>query len=168
MTPLSYKDFTIKARISDPLRIEDLLKKMDAQNLGTDHQIDTYFKVEKGKLKWRKGTIENLITHYERIAENGLEKTIVYRYDLNPSEEKILMLFSTYQKLGILEKERKIFFIDNIKIHLDKTKDGNTFLEIEASDENNKRSLKELHEQCLNIKDVLKISDSDLMKTGYL
>jgi adenylate cyclase class 2 len=168
VTPLSYKDFTLKARIRDSLQTENLLSGLKARYVGTDHQTDTYFKVEKGKLKWRKGNIENLITHYERISENGFEKTIVYRYDLNPSDKEIKTLFSSYATLAIIEKERKIFFLDNVKIHLDTTKDGKTFIEIEASDENDLRSLQELQHQCLTLKASLRIEDKDLMKTGYL
>lgn len=49
--------------------------------IGLDLQTDHYFEIEKGKLKWREGTVENLITHYERIDDSGMERTIVYRYD---------------------------------------------------------------------------------------
>jgi adenylate cyclase class 2 len=165
---LKYKDFTIKARISDPLTMETLLIKMNARYIGMDHQRDTYFEVEKGKLKWRRGDIENLITHYERIFENGLEKTIVYRFDLNPTEIEVENLFSRYSTLAIIEKERKIFFIENNKIHLDKTADGRMFIEIEAFDKNGSQTMEELKQQCIRLQTDLKINKVDLVKTGYL
>jgi adenylate cyclase class 2 len=165
---LAYKDFTLKARLSDWVQTENLLIQLNARYDGADHQTDTYFKVEKGKLKWRKGNIENLFTHYERILENGLEKTVVYRYDLNPSDEEIKKLFSSYATLAVIEKERKIFFIDNVKIHLDKTKEEEMFVEIEAMDRNDSRSGQQLQQQCLDLKAALKIKDTELIKTGYL
>jgi adenylate cyclase, class 2 len=168
MMPLNYNDFTIKAKTNNPFEVEQLLKEMNAVYKGSDYQIDTYFKIEKGKLKWRKGKIENLITHYERISEHQLEKTIVYRYDLNPSRTEIEKLFSCYPTLAIIEKERNIFFIDNVKIHLDKTSSEETFIEIEVMDNKGLRSLMELRRQCLAMKSALKIDDRDLLKTGYL
>lgn len=86
---IHYKDFTLKAKLSNPVAMERTLLESGAKFLGADHQKDTYFKTGKGKLKVREGTIENLITHYERTTEGGIEKTTVFRYDLNPSPDTI-------------------------------------------------------------------------------
>lgn len=63
---LDYKDYTIKAQSQNVVRIEFKLKAIGATYVGLDIQTDHYFQTKKGKLKWRQGTIENLITHYER------------------------------------------------------------------------------------------------------
>ena len=164
---LPYQDFTIKAIVTDVEKKEEILRDLNATYLGVDHQKDIYFNVPKGKLKWRQGTIENLITHYERLEEHGLEKTIVYRYDLNPTQKDIDKLYIDSKEIGAVEKERKIFYIGNVKIHLDKTKDNKSFIEIEAIDREEKMSGAELKEQCLRVKVQLKIKDEDLIKTGY-
>ncbi|HEU5292508.1 MAG TPA: CYTH domain-containing protein, partial [Cyclobacteriaceae bacterium] len=133
-----------------------------------DHQTDTYFQVDHGKLKLRQGTIENLITHYERTFENGAEKTQVFRYDVNPSQEEIEKLKSSHQQIGIVKKERKIYFINHIKIHLDKLPNGEEFIEMEAIDRLNQFSDEELKRQCLDLKDKLGINESEMVQTGYL
>jgi adenylate cyclase, class 2 len=89
MKPLAYLDYTIKAKLDSTERVEILLKSLHATLVGLDIQTDTYFETSKGKLKLRQGTIENLITHYERIVEDGFERTIVYRYDVNPTDKKL-------------------------------------------------------------------------------
>lgn len=165
---LSYQDFTIKAKVSDFEKTEKILRAINSTFVGVDLQKDIYFKVAKGKLKWRQGTIENLITHYERIDDGGLEKTIVYRYDVNPTQEQVDQLYKSYEEIGSIEKERKIFYIDNVKIHLDKIKDHQVFIEIEAIDRDVTQSNDELRSQCLKIKEKLGIEDIDLIKTGYL
>ncbi len=71
MTALPYKDYTIKAPISNSEIIECVLKNIGALFIGTDHQTDLYFETPVGKLKLRQGTIENLITHYERITRKS-------------------------------------------------------------------------------------------------
>ena len=43
----------IKARCSDLDRVRDRLIALGARVVGTDHQIDTYFQVPRGRLKLR-------------------------------------------------------------------------------------------------------------------
>ena len=163
-----YKDYTIKARVIDIETIERLLIQMNARFVGLDKQIDYYFETENGKLKYRQGTIENLITHYKREFRDGIERTTVYRYDKNPSPEQIARLKTEKKQIGMTEKERKIYWLDNIKIHLDQLPDGQCFIEIEAIDRENNFTDEELKRQCMQIKSRLHIHDNDLVKTGYM
>jgi adenylate cyclase class IV len=168
MQPLHYQDFTLKAKVDDLIRIEQQLIELQATFHGHDYQTDYYFRTAKGKLKYRAGKIEKLITHYERIFSGGLEETIVYRYDLNPTEAEIQKLLATQTQIGIVKKERKIFFIDDIKIHLDTLEDGKHFIEIEAIDREKKWTTDHLKNKCLELQMRLKIPDTDLIPTGYL
>ena len=165
---IAYKDFNIKANVTDLSRTERALADMQATFVGVDNQKDTYFSVPKGKLKLREGTIENLITHYERVDEKGMERTIVYQYDLKPTAEQISKLHREHVIIAIIEKERKIYFLDNVKIHLDKTVNGKSFVEVEAIDSNDSMSMEQLRLQCLSVKEKLGIKDSELVKSGYL
>ena len=163
-----YKDFTIKAKITSGSELENKLIQLNSRFLGIDKQTDTYFEVKRGKLKLRQGTIENLITHYERTHDGDAEKTIVFRYDLNPSADEIEKLKSTHHQIGVIKKERKIYFVDHIKVHLDKLPNGEEFIELEAIDRLNQFSDEELKRQCLDLKDKLGINESEIIQTGYL
>ncbi|MDL5049213.1 class IV adenylate cyclase [Oscillatoria amoena NRMC-F 0135] len=164
---MAYKDYTLKARLTNFSSIKHALTQLNAVFVGTDHQADYYFKVSKGKLKLRQGTIENVITHYERKSENGIEKTVVYRYDKNPSVEEIASLRKHASLIGKVEKERSIYFIENVKIHLDTMPDGQQFIEIEAIDTANRFTDEDLKAQCFGIKSKLGVKDEDLLTTGY-
>jgi adenylate cyclase class IV len=166
MTSL-YKDFTLKARVTNRNKIEAILETLHAQCVGLDFQTDTYYKTERGKLKFRQGTIENLITHYERIHESDIERTIVYRYEVNPSKKEIERLATDRKVIGIIKKQRAIYVLPPCKIHLDRLNEQE-FLEIEAIDREDKFSSEELKMLCLSLKDKLEISNSDLLPTGYL
>ncbi len=165
---LNYKDFTIKARLKDLKKTEDILVSLNARYVGEDAQTDYYFETEKGKLKYRKGNIEHLITHYERAEINGTEKTTVYRYDLNPSEEQIALLKAGHKLIGVVSKHRKIYRLNHLKFHLDTLPDGACFLEIEAIDRSGNFTDEQLRDQCLEYKTRLGIPDCDLVQTGYL
>ena len=86
---LNYKDFTLKACLKNRIIVEQKLLDLGAIFQGEDYQQDYYFRVSNGKLKYRKGTLKTLITHYERFILDNIEKTSVYRYDINPSEEDV-------------------------------------------------------------------------------
>ena len=167
-SPLPYKDFTIKARISSINKMEEILLSLNAEFIGLDLQTDHYFETEKGKLKWREAIIENLITHYERLHDSGVERTIVYRYDLNPSQDQIQELKENHKLIGVTKKQRKIYKLHNVKIHLDKLPNEEEFIEIEAIDREGRFTADELRSQCWEIKSKLYLSNSDLIPTGYL
>jgi adenylate cyclase class 2 len=164
---IAYKDYNVKAVITNLAGLEKALSDLKANFVGTDHQKDTYFSVPRGKLKLREGTIENLITHYERVDEKNIERTIVYQYDLTPTQEQVTKLRREHEVLGVVEKERRIYFIENVKIHVDKTADGKTFVEVEAIDSDDSKSMDQLRAQCLSIKQKLGIKDDELVKSGY-
>ncbi|MBX2901176.1 MAG: CYTH domain-containing protein [Cyclobacteriaceae bacterium] len=163
-----YKDYAVKARLNNFDEVEKILISINAVFVGVDSQIDYYFETDKGKLKYRKGTIENLITHYKRTLKDGFEKTTVYRYESNPTIKKIEELRKKKRQIGVTHKERRIYTIDNVKIHLDKLEDGQRFIEIEAMDFKNEFTDYDLINQCMTMKSKLHIQDNDLVKTGYL
>lgn len=162
-----YKDYTLKAPVSDLVKLEASLRTLHADFTGIDFQKDTYFKTDLGKLKFRNGTIEKLITHYDRAMHHGVERTTVYRYDLNPSKEQMDELFGNNAVSGTTEKERGIYHLSNVKIHIDILPDGKMFIEIEAIDRENRFSDAELREQCFNVLRKLGIDESLVIRTGY-
>ena len=164
---MNYRDVTRKARLHDSLNIKARLLQVGARFVGTDQQVDQYFDVPRGKLKWRQGTIENLITHYERILEDGFEHTVVYRYDVNPSPEAIKELCDHYQSLSSIRKQRSIYWLGPVKIHIDALPDGNEFIEWEAIDREGNYSIRALKAHCVQIQHLLGIDKADLLPTGY-
>jgi adenylate cyclase, class 2 len=165
---LNYKDVTQKARLANADVIASALIAMGASFVGEDRQHDIYFRVQKGKLKYRQGTLGTLITHYERIAVGPLEKTHVYRYDVNPSEAEVQQLFATAERIGETQKIRKQYQFQNVTIHLDKLPNGENYIEVEAKDYSNSFSEMDLQSQCKDLFEKLGIATVDQMQTGYL
>lgn len=165
---LNYKDVTQKARLANADVIASALIAMGASFVGEDRQHDIYFRVQKGKLKYRQGTLGTLITHYERIAVGPLEKTHVYRYDVNPSEAEVQQLFATAERIGETQKIRKQYQFQNVTIHLDELPNGENYIEVEAKDYSNSFSEEDLQSQCKDLFEKLGIASVDLMQTGYL
>jgi len=110
----------IKATYSDPSALENALKANGADYKGLDHQIDTYFKVSDGRLKLREGSIENTLIYYQRVEANGIKSSEVKYVRLEKSQVAGMksLLLALHEVLVIVDKQRKIFFIDNVKFHI--------------------------------------------------
>jgi predicted adenylyl cyclase CyaB len=158
----------IKARCSDPDRIREILKSRNARFVGLDHQIDTYFKVEVGKrLKLRHGNIENSLIFYEREDVQGPKKSeIILINDPPPSLRDLLS--KALGILAVVDKEREIYFIENVKFHIDRVKSlSEAFVEIEAIDEDSNIGEAKLLEQCKYYLSLFGLSENQLVAGSY-
>jgi len=166
----------IKARCSDLNKVRDILIQQDSNFKGIDHQKDTYFNANNGRLKLREGNIENNLIHYERKNTPGSKESKFNLYKTEADSSLKSILENAIGSKCIVEKDREIFFIDNVKFHLDTVKDLGTFIEIEASNKNNQLTKDKLQEQCnfyikllqINPKDFISDSYSDLIQQNNL
>jgi len=164
---LNIKIIEIKARCSDPEKIEKILISLNAYLKGTDHQTDTYFNCSTGRLKLREGNIENSLIHYKRPDQSGPKLSDVNMLKLEAGTKLKSILSDSIGIFKTVIKKRKIFFIENIKIHIDEVKGLGSFVEIEAIDEKGIYTEEQLLEQCSGLMKKLGISDNDLIKTSY-
>jgi len=164
---MTHLNVEIKARCGNHDKIRNLLKRLNADFKGTDHQIDTYFKVPVGRLKLREGNIENHLIYYQRENLDGPKASQVTLFQNHPRSS----LKSILQKaLGILlsvDKIREIYLIHNVKFHLDSVAELGTFIEIEAIDFDGSIGRDALHKQCDNYISLLEISGDDLISHSY-
>jgi adenylate cyclase, class 2 len=154
---MTHLNVEIKARCGNQDKIRNILQKLNADFKGTDQQIDTYFKVPAGRLKLREGTIENHLIYYQRENRDGPKESQVTLFQNNPRSP----LKSILQKgLGILvsvEKTREIYFLDNVKFHLDSVVELGSFIEIEAIDFDGSIGRDALYRQCEKYMSLLDI-----------
>ena len=157
----------IKAKCNHHNRIRQILKEANAEFWGVDHQIDTYFKVQHGRLKMRKGDIENFLIHYYRENKSDPKQSKVMLYKTSTDSSLTKMLTTALGVLVIVDKLREIYFIDNVKIHLDKVKYLGTFVEIEAIDKNGSIGKTKLQQQCEYYLKKFQIKSSELVPLSY-
>jgi adenylate cyclase class 2 len=157
----------IKAKCSNQASIRNILLTRNASFKGTDHQIDTYFKVNQGRLKLREGNIENHLIYYERENTATPKKSEVILFKTDPGSPLKGILTQSLGILVAVDKQREIYFIDNVKFHIDTVKDLGTFVEIEAIDDNGSIGKEKLREQCQYYLDLFQIQSSDLISFSY-
>lgn len=148
-------------------KIREFLKSHNADFKGTDHQIDTYFKVNKGRLKLREGDIENYLIYYERENKEGPKQSDVILFKSAPESSLKSILINANGVLIIVDKKREIYFIENVKFHIDTVKELGTFMEIEAIDEDGSIGKEKLLKQCNQYLKQFDIKESDLISVSY-
>lgn len=164
---MKIKNVEIKARCADPQRIRDILKSEGARYIGRDHQIDTYYRTPRGRLKLRRGNIENALIAYTRADVDApkLSDVLLYKtHDVDSLQEILDVTFDTHV---VVDKQRDIYFIGNVKFHVDEVQGLGTFVEIEAINENGTLEEDHLTEQVTTYMKLLGIETEDLLTHSY-
>ena len=168
---MAYVNIEIKARTSRPDFIRKYLKTKKAQFKGLDHQTDTYFNVPNGRLKLREGNIENNLIYYERSDRPGAKESNFQLVKMPDAKTLKEILTKSLDIKVVVKKKREIYFIENVKFHIDEVEMLASFVEIEASNLYADVSRKQLQQQCdyymkefeINEKDLIAVSYSDMM-----
>jgi predicted adenylyl cyclase CyaB len=160
-------NFEFKAKADNLAELENRLQKLNPIFKGEDHQIDTYFNVSNGRLKLRKGNIENALIHYEREDAAEAKQSNILLYQHKPSITLKEILIKTLGIKIVVDKSRKIYFINNVKFHFDKVADLGTFIEVEAIDNTGNIGLEKLKEQCSFYAKLFEIQPTNYIANSY-
>ena len=164
---MSILNIEFKASTNSLNALEALLQEHDPVFIGEDHQIDTYFNVQKGRLKLREGNIENALIHYEREDFAGAKSSHVLLYQHQPDKTLKEILVKTLGIKAVVDKRRKIYFINNVKFHFDTVEDFGTFVEVEAIDKDGSIGKEKLQEQCDEYATLFNIAEADFCSVSY-
>lgn len=157
----------IKARCSNHNKIRSILNAHSADFKGIDHQIDTYFNVPHGRLKLREGNIENFLVFYKREDKEGPKQSNVVLFRTDPGSSLKEILINSLSTKVVVDKKREIYFINNVKFHIDTVNKLGRFMEIEAIDDDESIGKEKLLKQCESYLTLLQIPKTDLISTSY-
>ncbi len=160
-------NFEFKAKTTELDNLEKKLLELNPKFIGEDNQTDTYFNVTTGRLKLREGNIENSLIYYERQNTAGAKQSDVLLYRHNPDKTLKDILIKLHGIKVIVEKIRKIYFIDNVKFHFDTIPELGTFIEVEAIDKNGNIGIEKLKEQANKYAALFNIKPSDYIALSY-
>ncbi len=172
---MSIRNIEIKARSTRNEEIRRILNKLEAEYRGMDHQVDTYFHVPNGRLKLREGRIENNLIHYQRRNEGGPKVSQVTLFaceqvaagDTGAVHPLKKILTNALGVLVSVSKKREIFFLDNVKFHIDSVDRLGEFVEIEAIDADGRIGLEELRRQCDHFIALFGITGEEMIAESY-
>ena len=157
----------IKARCTDPAFVRNYLKEHSADFNGLDEQTDTYFNVLNGRLKLREGNIENNLIFYDRNDQPGPKPSHFHLVQIEDAKGLKEVLEKSMGVKMIVRKRREIYYIDNVKFHIDSVPELGCFIEIEAGNILAVKTKEELSEQCNFYLKEFRIKEKDLIAGSY-
>ena len=158
----------IKARSRRNKELHNILmNELNADFKGLDTQVDTYFNVQDGRLKLRSGNVENSLIFYKRSDEAKTRESKILLEKLEPNNNLREVLAASNGIKIEVKKERKIYFIDNVKFHLDFVEGLGEFVEIEAIAEDGSRDLNTLKKQCDHYVKLFELEEKDFESLSY-
>ncbi|MBF0362076.1 MAG: methyltransferase domain-containing protein [Oligoflexia bacterium] len=165
------KNIEIKAKYPNITVGKELAAARNANYLGCDLQIDTYFKTHEekvGRFKLRESSISGayLVPYIRSNQEQP--KASLYTIIPVPKAEETKYLLS--QILGVdivVKKRRDIYLIDNIRVHLDDVEGLGYFFELEAvcSETSN---IEDEENKVKNLLLYFRVNTEDLLAASYL
>lgn len=164
---MPFLNVEIKAKCGDPAFVRKYLINAGADFKGKDLQTDTYFIVPSGRLKIREGNIENSLIFYRRNDNAGPKNSYFHLTKLDqPAGLKETLAEALGVKV-IVKKSREIYYIKNVKFHIDIVDGLGSFIEIEAGNILADLSEKELRDQCNHYLHELNVGADDMVKVSY-
>jgi len=162
--PVNYE---FKARVSEITSLEQKLLSLNPVFIGEDNQCDTYFNVVEGRLKLREGNIENALIYYKRQDVSGAKISEVILYEHKPDLSLKNILENSNGIKVVVNKKRRIYFIENVKFHFDSVDNLGYFIEVEAIDKTGTVGIDSIKEQCERYAAFFNIEEADFVSLSY-
>jgi len=127
------KNIELKARYPQLTKAENIARSLGAEFQWRQRQIDTYFNVNNGRFKLREceGRDAELIA-YERSNRPEARDSEYFIFRTENGSLLKQMLSSALGIKVVVAKDRTLYLLENIRIHLDEVDQLGTFIEFEA------------------------------------
>lgn len=164
---MNITNFEFKAKASNFSEQEKKLRTLNPVFIGEDRQTDTYFNVAEGRLKLREGNIENALICYSRENATGAKQSNIILYKHAPDTALKDILTKVHGVKVTVIKNRRIYFVENVKFHFDRVEGLGEFIEVEAIDDTGNIRIEKLREQCDSYISFFGINPEDFIKESY-
>ena len=157
----------IKARCTDHARIRGLLKSRGAEFLSRETQVDTFYRVNEGRLKLRRSKSEKYLIGYRRPDHRGPKHCLVDLYEYNDPDSLDRVLSGVLGRRLTVRKRRERWRLGPVKFHLDRVDKLGTFLEIEVLGIRGVDDLEGMRNTCELWLQLFGVRQEDLVERAY-
>jgi adenylate cyclase, class 2 len=127
------RNVEIKARLGDRARVRAALVALGGRDDGVETQHDRFFAAATGRLKLRVSSRDGAaLLAYRRADAAELRASEYDRVPVADPEALARVLSAALAPAGEVRKRRHLWFVDNVRVHLDEVEGLGTFLELEA------------------------------------
>jgi homotetrameric cytidine deaminase len=158
----------LKARDADPAATAARCAALGAEDHGVLDQRDTYFAARDGRLKLREQTPgdHELIAYRRPDAAQAGESSYIRTVTAEPQALRDA-LQTALGTTVVVDKRRRLFVWENVRIHLDEVQQLGSFIELEAIVAPDGGDLRQARDKVARLRDELAIDDDALVAVGY-
>ncbi|XP_021198892.3 uncharacterized protein LOC110382578 [Helicoverpa armigera] len=167
------RNVEIKAKITDYDNICKIAQELSGGPAKIINQDDTFYKVNEGRLKMRiyEDSSATLV-RYDRSDEGGpkLSNYELLNFSVEDKDKAKLLDDMLKKCLGIrgrVVKERKLFMVDQTRIHIDTVEDLGNYMELEVV-LRPEQTLEEGQAIARDLQNKLGVKDEDLIECAYV
>jgi predicted adenylyl cyclase CyaB len=154
-----------KARCSDPRDVIRRVRVAGARWLSKEHQVDTYYRVAEGRLKVRETGKHDELVWYFRGDTLRSKRSDVLMMSLPDVSSVKATLARTLGVKAIVEKVRRVYLRENVRVHVDDVRGLGHFVEIESVGA--VKDFPRLQQQAEEMARVLGLRPNDLIRGSY-
>ncbi|MCU0726386.1 MAG: class IV adenylate cyclase [Planctomycetes bacterium] len=123
----------LKARCPDPLRARAVCERLGARLVSTETQTDTYFATGGHRMKVRESSLgRHYVVWYTRPDRPDARKSDYRLLPVPDPGEKVRIFGATMSVKVVVRKERTLWLVGPVRIHLDRVEGLGDFIEFEA------------------------------------
>jgi adenylate cyclase class IV len=128
------ENIELKTADPDPAATEAACRSIGAEDHGTLVQRDTYFGVADGLLKLREHLDrgDGELIFYRRPRAAALRSSSYWRAPAGDPAALRSLLEAAHGVTGVIEKRRRLFLYENVRIHLDDVRGLGAYVELES------------------------------------
>jgi predicted adenylyl cyclase CyaB len=161
------QNIEVKARVSDVRLLLKNIAALGAKGPEILVQTDTFYNCPHGRMKLREcqGKSSEMVV-YLRPDVKGAKTCDYARFPVSDPAHAKTILKASHGVLGVLEKKRQLYLIENTRIHVDEVKGLGNFMELEVVLKNQTQA--EGVEIAEKLMAQLGISKEDLISNAYI
>lgn len=127
------RNVEIKVRLRARAQVEAALARLSARDAGRESQFDVFYNCGSGRLKLRESSRDGAaLIHYQRADQAALRASDYALVPVEDADGLRQLLDRALGRSGEVRKERHLYLLDNVRVHLDEVKGLGSFLELEA------------------------------------
>lgn len=154
-----------KARCLDQRDAIRRIRVAGARWLSKEHQVDTYYRVAEGRLKVRETGSRAELVWYFRSDRLRSKRSWVLMLSLRDAASVKATLARALGVKVVVDKVRRVYIRDNVRVHIDEVQGLGQFVEIESV--GTPTEFPRLQRQAEEMAHVLRLQQSDLIRGSY-
>jgi predicted adenylyl cyclase CyaB len=160
------KNLELKSKYPDVKKLRRLILELGAEYQKTMRQIDTYFVVQKGRLKLREIVGETAqLVYYERADEKSSRYSNYSVVEIIDASGFKKTMTDALGVKAVVDKRRELWMYADTRIHLDDVKSLGNFVELETVIIN--QTDVEAQNEHNFVKQALGIDDAQIVPVSY-